>query len=203
MEEKDIRAITETLDKGLASVGNKLEAQLSELNKTATEAFNVKPEDILTGKDKVEPAPASAKAEEDADMEQPLSGITRIKVWDIPLGEIAVGSFTAVFTSELIDGFLAAQSDMTKGIVKLVGSGAAIKWGGRIMGKNGAYALGLLLGYDGLRSIIALDSWAKRLSTSVSGVIPGGGLGGFKKNTGVVAQAETVASDYYARATGG
>ena len=111
MEEK---AILEAMDKGFASVGGKLEAQIAELNETAKKVL-VKPEDVLS--------PAQLKEEEDkAKLAEAgiVGGITDFKVWDIPVGQALVGGFAAVFASELIDGFLIKQGDWTKGVVKLM-----------------------------------------------------------------------------------
>lgn len=192
----DEKAILEAMEKGFASVGGKLETQIAELNETAKKILEVKPEDIKTK--------AELEAEEKAKLEQAgvMAGITDFKVWDIPVGQALVGGFVAVFASELIDGFLVKQGDWAKGIVKLIGAGVAVRWGGRFLGSTGSKAVALLLAYDGIRSLIPIDTWAKRGSTAVTGMIPAGGLGGFKPNTGgesVVDQASKVAEDYYTR----
>lgn len=175
MESKEI---LEAMDKGFASVGSKLDAQLAELNETAKKVLVPRPEDIKL-KEEVE-------AEEKAKLEQAgvIAGITDFQIWDIPVGQALVGGFTAVFASELIDGFLVKQGDWAKGVVKLVGAGVAVKWGPRLFGSVGSKALALLLAYDGVRSLIPIDTWAKRGATTVTGMIPGGGLGGFKENIG-------------------
>ena len=166
MDEKEILAAINT---GSAGVGSKLETQLAEFNESAKKILVPKPEDIQSA--------AEVKAEDKAQLEQ-LGGITKLEVWDIPLGQALVGGFTAVVASELIDGFLAAQSNMIKGVVKLVGAGVAVKWGSRLLGSTGAKAVAILLAYDGLRMIIPMDEWANRLATGVSGVFPGQGLAG-------------------------
>lgn len=180
--------------KSFAEIGGKFETQLAEFNETAKKIL-VKPEDIKTA--------AELEAENKAKLEQGAVGaITRFEVWDIPVGQAVIGGFAAVFASELIDGFLVRQADWMKGLIKLAGAGAAIKWGPRAFGKTGAYAVGLLLAYDGIRSLIPIDSWARRGATAVTSRVPGGGLGGFKKDVGVLEQAGKVASDYYSRAEG-
>ncbi len=193
MDDKDI---LEAIDKGIAGVGTKLETQLAEFNESAKKILVVKPEDIETAEE--------VKAKDKAEMEQ-LGGITKLEVWDIPLGQALVGGFTAVVASELIDGFLAAQSSTIKGFVKLVGAGVAVKWGSRLLGSTGAKAVAILLAYDGLRMIIPMDEWANRLATGVSGIMPGKGLGGkagLERNP-AGGNGQKPREDYYARLLGG
>lgn len=180
MDEKLIlEAIQEGFNNVGKEVGSKLDAQLAELNETAKKILEPSPEDVKTA--------AELKAAEEAKLEQgTVAGISEMKVWDIPLGQAALGGFVAVFASELIDGFLVQQGDMIKGVVKLIGAGAAVKWGGRLLGSTGSKAVAILLAYDGIRSLIPIDTWAKRSSSAVTGMIPGGGLGGFNKNVGGV-----------------
>ncbi len=194
MDPKDILAVAEAMDKSVAAVGTKLGAQIAELNETARKVLEPKPEDIVTG--------AEQKAEKKADMEEAgaLAGITSLKVWDIPLGQAAVGGFVAVVASELIDGFLANQGATTRGLVKLVGAGATIKWGRGLLGNTGAAAVALLLAYDGLRSLLPIDEWASRVAGGVT-PLTGFGLGGKAGMGDSVNQAEKVASNYYSGIT--
>ncbi len=150
----DEKQILETVNTGLDAVGSKLEAQLAEFNETTKKVLVPKPEDIKTAEE--------VEAEDKAKLEQAgaVAGITQFEIWDIPVGQALVGGFTAVFASELIDGFLVKQGDMIKGVVKLVGAGAAVKWGPRLLGSTGSKALALLLAYDGVRSLIPIDTWA-------------------------------------------
>jgi len=193
MEEK---VILEAMDKGFASVGSKLEAQIAEFNETAKKVLGAKPEDIKTAEE--------LKAEEAAKLAQAgaVAGITSFEVWDIPVGQALVGGFTAVFASELIDGLLVKQSDWVKGLVKLAGAGAAVKWGGRILGSTGSKALAILLTYDGIRSLIPIDAWAKKVADMITGIIPGGGLGGFKGNVHKEVPGNGHKVDYYDKAFG-
>lgn len=134
-----------------------------------------------------------------------LEGITKIEVWDIPVGKAIVGGFSAVIVSELVDGFLATQSTMVQGVVKLVAAGAAVKWLPRFLGTTGAGAMALLLAYDGIRSILPIDEWAGKVSGALSKIRTGGGLAGKAGMGGggeVIKQAERVAGDYYSRAEG-
>lgn len=193
MEEKEILALMET---GFASVGSKLDAQLASLNETAKQVLaTAQPEIKTDAQIKAEADEAAklqektkaeekAEAEDKAKMEQAAISrtITGFEVWDIPVGQALVGGFTAVFASELIDGFLIKQGDMLKGVVKLAGAGAAVKWGGRVLGSTGSKALAILLAYDGIRSLIPIDTWARSGATMVTSRMPAGGLGGFTAN---------------------
>lgn len=174
MEPKEI---LEAMDTGFANVGSKLDAQLAELNETAKKIL-INPEDVKSAEQ------LKAEADEKAELKQAgaVAGITGFEIWDIPVGQALVGGFTAVFASELIDGFLVKQGDWMKGIAKLVGAGVAVKWGPRLFGSAGSKALAILLAYDGIRSLIPIDTWAKRGATTVTGMIPAGGLGGFTPN---------------------
>jgi len=180
----DPKEILELMNKGFETVGSKLDAQLDELNETAKKVL-VTPAAVIKTPEELK-AEAAAKLEEAAKLGEAgaVAGITNLKVWEIPAGQALVGGFTAVFASELIDGILIKQGDMLKGVVKLAGAGAAIKWGGKVLGSTGSKALGILLAYDGLRSLIPIDTWARRGATAVTGMIPGGGLGGFRPNVG-------------------
>lgn len=195
----DEKTILEAMEKGFENVGTKLESQMAELNETAKKVL-IKPDDVLT------PEQLKKESEDKASLEQAgaVGSITGFEVWDIPVGQALVGGFTAVFASELIDGFLVKQGDMLKGIVKLVGAGVAIKWGSRVLGSTGSKALGILLAYDGIRSLIPIDTWARKGATMATGMIPGGGLGGFKENVGgAPAAGGNGHKDYYEALKGG
>ena len=199
----DPKEILELMNKGFETVGSKLDAQLAELNETAKKVLVPKAEDIKTPEQLK--AEAAAKLEEKAKLEQAAvaRNITSFEIWDIPVGQALVGGFTAVFASELIDGFLVKQGDMLKGVVKLAGAGAAVKWGGRVLGSTGSKALAILLAYDGIRSLIPIDTWAKRGATAVTGMIPGGGLGGFKGGVHEAPGGNGHKADYYEALKGG
>ncbi len=206
MDPKEILALMET---GFATVGSKLDAQLAELNETAkkvlvTPATVIKtPEQLATEAATLE---EKTKAEAKGKLEQAAvaRNITSFEVWDIPVGQALVGGFTAVFASELIDGFLIKQGDIFKGVVKLAGAGVAVKWGGRVLGSTGSKALAILLAYDGIRSLIPIDTWAKKGATTVTGMMPAGGLGGFKKNAREEpAPGNGHKADYYEALKGG
>ena len=141
-----------------------------------------------------EPKPETkveAKPEPVAGMEEKagiLGGITKMEVWDIPVGQAVVGGFVAVFGSELIDGFFAKQSNTTKAVIKLAAAGAAVKFGGKLFGSTGSKAVALLLAYDGLRSLLPIDEWAGK-ATSMVTRRTGAGLAG-RAGMGAVGQAE-------------
>lgn len=200
MEPKEI---LEAMETGFANMGSKLEAQIAELNETAKKVL-VSPDDVKKSEE-VKAEEARKLVEDKAKLEQrgAVAGITSFEVWDIPVGEALVGGFSAVFASELIDGFLMKQGDWMKGIVKLAGAGVAVKWGPRLLGSTGSKAMALLLAYDGIRSLVPIDTWARRGATTVTGMIPGGGLGGFKEDvTGDVVPGNGHKADYYAGAFG-
>lgn len=188
MDEKDKDEIVKLMNSGFETVSSKFDAQLAELNETARKALVPQPEIKTDEQTKAETDEAAKleekKSEDKAKMEQAAISrtIAGFEVWDIPLGQALVGGFTAVFASELIDGFLIKQGDMLKGVVKLAGAGAAVKWGGRVLGSTGSKALAILLAYDGIRSIIPIDTWARKGATTVTSRMPAGGLGGFTSN---------------------
>jgi len=194
----DEKQILETIEKGVAGaeikLGSKLEAQLAELGETAKKAL--KPDEVKSAQE----LKAEAQLEQRA-----LENIWKTEVWGIPIGQAAVGGFVAVFSSELIDGFMEAQSDMVKGLVKLACAGVAVQWGGKVLGSVGSKAVALLLAYDGIRMVLPIDQWASKLASAISGVFPTGGLGGYKgtPKTTVEKEATKVASDYYAALKGG
>jgi len=142
--------------------------------------------------------------EQTAEMEASgmLGGITDTKIWDIPIGQAAVGGFGAVVGSELIDGFMANQSSMVKGMVKLLVAGASVKWGSKLLGSTGSKAVALLLSYDGIRMILPIDEYANKLAGMFT-KLTGAGLGGRAGMGGnnVLNQAGDVANSYYSSLT--
>jgi hypothetical protein len=143
----------------------------------------------------VAPKPDAAKLEE--------SRIASMKVAGVQVLPFAIGAFSAVFVSELIDGVMVTQSKVTKGLVKGVGAFAAYKWGRKIpfVGDNGAKIIALLLAFDAVRDLTPIDAYAAKLANKVSGVIPIGGLAD-QRGRDVRDQANKVVKDYYANAMG-
>jgi len=183
-------AKVDSLEQMIGDWGTTLDAKLAELGEKLPKA--IVPDEVKT---KAELEQAGA-----------LEGISRMKVWDIPLGQALVGGFTSVVVSELVDGFLATQSNTIKGVVKLVAAGVAIKWGGRLLGKTGAGALAILLAYDGIRQLLPIDEWAGRVSGAVVSRTGGGlagkaGMTNIRSNGGGALEAQRVA-DYYGKALG-
>lgn len=172
--------ILEKIDQKIGDQNTSLDAKLSEFS------------------DKLKPVEAEpVEKVEEAELEKgALEGISTMKVWDIPLGQALVGGFSAVVISELVDGFLAAQSGSIKGLVKLMAAGVSIKWGRKLIGTTGATALAILLAYDGLRMVIPIDEWAGKL---VGGITPltGAGLAGKAGMGNVLTQADAVVKNYY------
>lgn len=188
---------TETLEQVDAKIldfGSVIDAKLAEFGKKLPKEA-IEPDEVKTK--------AELEAEKEAELEQAgaLTGITKMEVWDIPVGKALVGGFSAVVVSELVDGFLAAQSNTIRGVVKLVAAGAAVKWGGRLLGKTGAGALAILLAYDGIRQLLPIDEWAGRVSGAVV-TRTGGGLAGKAGITNVGGNGRKEA-DYYEALKGG
>ena len=138
-----------------------------------------------------------------AEMEKAITaGLTGIKVWEVPVGAIAVGTFGGVFVSEILEGFTAKQSVMVKGLVKMAAGGAVLAYGKKWLGRDAAYAIAFVLGVFGLSQVLPVDKWAMTAAGTIKGLLPGtikvtGMPGG-----GVVRQAEAHAADYYDRAFG-
>ncbi len=152
--------------------------------------------------EKLTEKPAEAKLEEKAGI---LGGITKMEVWDIPVGQAVVSGFVAVFASELIDGLLKitpTTTDRNKlmmgGVVKLAGAGAAVKFGKGLLGSIGSKAVALLLAYDGVRMLLPLDEWAGMAVTPIT-KLTGAGLGGRAGMGDVRTQAGRVVENYYKR----
>ena len=128
-----------------------------------------------------------------------LSGVLNTKVAGLRIGEIGVGTFGGVMLSEILEGFLSAQSTMIKGGVKLGVAALAASMGGKWIGKDAAYAIAFVLGVFGLSQVIPVDKWATAVAGSIGKFLPG-----TIKVTGmprdVLNQAQTVVRDYYSKA---
>lgn len=138
-----------------------------------------------------------APAEEAAEVEESrtITKIGEFKLWGIPVAGALAGGFIAVFTSEVVDGFLANKGAFMQGGVKLGLAAVAGLFGHKIMGKTMAYAVALLLAYDGIRTLIPLDTWATSTASKLTGKVSSGGLGGQKAMRGAVdvnAQANAI-----------
>ena len=138
-----------------------------------------------------------------------LTGITNMKVWDIPVGEAVVGGVAAVFATEIIDGVLYKQGPIVRGLVKAAGAGAVMKWGQGVLGSTGAKAVALLMAFDAVRDILPLDNYAKQVANKVTGVVTTKGLGdnsypdkpaGYPMDE--IKNKRVIATDYYARLRG-
>jgi hypothetical protein len=197
-EIKDTQII-DPIEKALEKFGSKLGDQVAELSESAKKILEG---EVLTRAQLAEELDNRQKTSDKADMKAGgfLDAVNRVEVWDIPVGQAALGGFAAVFASELIDGFLMSQSDPVKGMIKLATAGVVIKWGSRVFGSTGSKAAGILLAYDGIRSLIPIDRWAKNVADAVSGAVPLGGLGGFKQN---IEGTRVNSADYYAALKGG
>ncbi len=146
-------------------------------------------------------ATPAAKLEESKGMQ---SGFKEVTHNAIPL---AVGGFTAIFATELVDG-MAVRYKWTNNYmqagVKLGAAALLWKFGDKIpgMGKLGKnVAAGLIL-FDCVRTAFPqFQNAAAGLATKVTGMVPNAGLAGAPLSM-VQSQANQVASDYYSRAQG-
>ena len=173
---------------------------LTESLKETREKANAKMGEVITGEE--------AEAEKAANMEEVagLSKIMNMEVMNVPVGQAAIGGAMAIFLTELIDGFLVTQSVQMKGVAKLVGAGATVMFGKKLLGKAGVTTVALLMTFDALRDLTPIDAWAKSWAAALSGVLPTGGLADVsdrRGNPSVQQQVNRVASDYYAKALGG
>lgn len=200
MDEKTVQVLRrEDFDTVLADIQARIDAGKPKMESFATltdiekALEGLKPVKVEATVDK---KPAEAELV-DAALEESgvLSNVTSMKVWNIPVGQALVGGFVAVFASELIDGFMAAQGVMTRGVVKLIGAGAAVGWGKGLLGDTGSKAVALLLAFDGIRDIIPIDQWAKGFANQATGMVTQRGLAGLK-DTNAVDLAAQVARDY-------
>jgi len=180
----------------LDTMSNNLDAGIASLGKSASTI-----DEIVA---RLHETQAEKTSESIANLEESgvLAGITNFQIWDIPVGQAVVGGFAAVVASELVDGFLAAQSGQIKAFVKLGAAGASVKWGKKLLGKTGAQAVAILLAYDGLRSLLPIDEWASKLTGKVTTLTGKGLAGRAGMSNNVVTQANRVAGDYYAKAFG-
>lgn len=145
---------------------------------------------------------AVAKVEDSAKLEEKgiasaLGGITKFEIMGIPLGSALVGGAVAILATELVDGFLSAQSTQIKGIVKLVVAGTYAKWG--FGGSEMKKVVALLMTFDALRDLTPISGWMHTLSTKVTGTFPTRGLGTYGPRPG---NPSTQSQDYYKAAFG-
>jgi len=141
-------------------------------------------------------------SEETARLEQNVvAGITKFDVAGFPLGQVVVGGASAIFVTELVDGFMAkmGQGTTVNGLVKIGAAVGVIRYGKKLLGKEGAFAAALLIGFDAVRDLVPLDTMIQSLTSKISGVTASRGLASNSRYN-VVTEAKQVASDYYARA---
>lgn len=130
------------------------------------------------------------------------SNITNLRVWEIPVGKIAIGTFGGVFVNEIVDGFMARQSDMTKGLVKLGAAGAVVVWGRRFIGSEAAAVIALVLGVFGLSQVLPIDKWASAAAGGVSRFLPGTIRVSGMDKTRTADNSQKIAMNYYPSVAG-
>ena len=117
----------------------------------------------------------------------------------IQVGKAALGGFSAIFTSELVDGFMISQSANIRGLTKIGVGWGLVAFASKWLGKSFTGAAALFLTFDALRDLSPMNEWAAQLADRITGQSPAAGLRGNEMN--VVSQAQGVA-DYYSRAEG-
>ena len=181
--EPELIAMFGTVGKGIEGLGTKfsaLDQAVAHLQETVSKRTDAAP--------KLEPekVPVAEMGRGGA-----LAGITEFRFWDVPIGAALVSGLVAVFGTEFVDGVMAAQDVKLRGAVKLLASGATVKWGGAL-GPTGKLILAGLLGFDGLKDLLGIDQWAKGWATRATGVVTQRGLAGINDSR-AVREAEEVA----------
>ncbi|MBN1366593.1 MAG: hypothetical protein JW967_01530 [Dehalococcoidales bacterium] len=170
-----LKAVKEGVTAGVGA------AKLDEIPKVISMGFNEASGKFEAKLAELTKEPDTAKLDESA--VGVLGKAFDFKVMGLPLGGALVGGFTATFATELLDGLMVNQKDYVKGIVKLGGAFAAVKFGKKVFGTTGANVVGLLMAFDGLRNIIPLDIYANKLASKITGWVPAQGLSGIGRRT--------------------
>jgi hypothetical protein len=168
----DIGSIFEKKNKPILDFLNELQSKKIDLAEKVEKPAAEKPaeKNLVPAGDKV-------------DLEESLDNI---KIMEVPVVPVAGGMFVSVLATEVIDGFLIESSNTTKGVVKLIAAGGAFwagkKWGRKVplLGSTGLKTIALLVGFDGVRSLTPLDSWAEKLANKITGKTPSEGLASHK-----------------------
>jgi len=126
-----------------------------------------------------------------------LSGVLNTEFAGLKIGEIGVGTFGGVMLSEVIEGFLSAQSTMIRGGAKLGIAALTASMGKKWIGKDAANVIAFVLGVFGLSQVIPVDKWASAAASGISKFLPGTiKVTGMPGNS-ALNQAERVANSYY------
>lgn len=146
---------------------------------------------------------ALAKLDKPAEVAEPatlsesgvLSGAMDWEILDIPVGGIVVGGISAIFLTELVDGFMTTSSSLVRGGIKLGISFASAKWGGKVFGKEGGQVIALLVGFDALANDIipGLFDLGTKAANKLTGTVTTRGLGhtGSRGNNASLAMTST------------
>jgi hypothetical protein len=150
--------------------------------------------------------------------ENPIARAMDFEMFNIPVVAVAAGGFGAVLVTELIDGFMAnlglpagvtpqtATPDQLqmnayiRGGTKIVAAAGIGYFGHKYLGRTGTMVVCGLIAFDAFRDIVPIDTWAKSLSTEITGVITNKGLaqdGSKQQYDKVNQQANSVAKGYY------
>jgi hypothetical protein len=182
-------------DNSVSKVTEKSKNDLTGILSDWTEKFRTTYKVVDGGQEKT--AEVVTKEVPVADMAE--ANIAKMEIMGLPIGQAAVGGFVAVFATELVDGFLAAQSSYVRGAAKLVAAYAASKWGKKIpfVSSEGAKAVALLVTFDAIRDLIPIDTYAKQLATKLSGTWTSAGLAQGSSYSYAKVSPVTRSADYY------
>lgn len=126
-------------------------------------------------------------------------GIGKFMAWDIkgvPVGGIVAGGFIGTFVTELVDGGLPKMSPQARGGIEIGLAFATVIFGHKVLGKTGAAFTAAFIGFDGLRKLVPIDTYALQLSSKITGMIPTAGLAqGGGRTTSVLTQAQGILTE--------
>lgn len=198
MDKELLEAIEKTFGEYQVSQAKAMEPVMATLNDT--NAILKK----LFKEDQKEAAEAEKPGKEVATVEDPgiagtINQFTGFEFMNVPIGAAVVGGAIAVFGTELIDGVLAKQSLMIKGVAKLAGAGLLYAFGRKWIGTKAAGAVALLMTFDAIKNDLLPQPYAYMTqgANKLTGVVTSAGLGWTggapkRNNNNVVEQAELV-----------
>jgi len=191
--EKDIAAPFEKMTATLEDIKNGYTGLMGKVDGIPTKEYI---ENLVKPK---EPDKAEAAKLEDQGI---FSDVMSFEFMNIPVGKAFVGGAIAILATEVIDGFFAAQSVTTRGVIKLAGAAGTMMFLRKPLGNVGSGAVALLLTFDALRDLTPLDTWMANLATKITGMAPTAGLADKSARRSPAAQPPHTIQDYYAAAEG-
>lgn len=98
--------------------------------------------------------------------------IRDIDIAGIPIGAAALGGGSALVLAELTDGILVPRIPTVPVVAIKAGETYAMhKWGGKVVGADGARIATLFLGYDTLRTLVPMEKWVKDVIAKITGAV--------------------------------